>query len=169
MVVTKELYNTKDVAEIRAILLKEQKGKDLLTGLPLDTKDAVCDHNHESQYVRGIIHRQSNAVLGKIENMWKRYMAWWYTGTLPLFLRNCADYIERKEDTRYVHPAWIKQLSIQFGKLSSANQIKMLDEMLNSIDDESDIASNGKDRRVQYEKLLKTKKFTYVQLKGLYK
>lgn len=166
---TRELYSTKDVADVRATLLKEQNGKDLLTGLPLVPKDAVLDHDHDSQYVRGVLHRQANVVLGKIENMYTRYLAWWYNDTLPTFLRKVADYLERKEDTRYVHPAWIKKMSVRFVKLNAADQTEMLNRMLDFIDEDSDVGTNGKDRRYQYEQLLKSKKFSYATAKGLFR
>ena len=166
---TKELYSTKDVREVREKLLEEQNGKDLLTGLPISSKDAGLDHDHDSQYVRGVLHRQTNAVLGKIENMWTRYLGWWYNGTLPLFLRKAADYLERKEDTRYVHPAWIKKMSVRFVKLNAADQTEMLNRMLDFINDDSDVGTNGKERRYQYEQLLKSKQFTYATVKGLFR
>ena len=52
------LYSPKDVAKVREKLYNEQGGKDALTGLPLDYKQAVTDHNHNTQYVRGVLHRQ---------------------------------------------------------------------------------------------------------------
>ena len=94
------LYSSKDVAKVREKLYNEQGGKDALTGLPLDYKQAVTDHNHNTQYVRGVLHRQCNAVLGKIENLWTRYLSYWFEGTLSDFLRKAADYIERKDDHR---------------------------------------------------------------------
>lgn len=165
---TTELYTTKDIAKVREELLKEQQGRDLLTGLPLSSKDAVCDHDHDTQYVRGVLHRQSNAVLGKIENLWTRYLGWWYNGTLPLFLRKAADYIERKQDERYVHPAWIKKMSTRFAKLTAKEQVDMLEEMLDYSNSEAIVGTNGRERKIQYEKLMKSKQFTFAYLKGLY-
>ena len=36
--------------------------------------DCVVDHSHDTGKVRGVLHRQSNVLLGKIENAWKRYV-----------------------------------------------------------------------------------------------
>ena len=42
---TQDLYTTKDIAAVRALLTKEQNGLSKLTGLPLDS--AVLDHKHD--------------------------------------------------------------------------------------------------------------------------
>lgn len=124
-----ELYNAQDVKEIREKLLTEQKFKDLLTGLPLNQKQAVLDHCHKSQYVRAVLDRQSNAVLGKLENLYTQYLSYWYDGSLSDFLRKSADYLDLKHSNQYVHPAWLKRVQIDFGKLISVQQITMLEIM----------------------------------------
>lgn len=75
----------------------------------------VLDHAHKSKradepgvdgkgLIRGCIHTSANIILGKIENSWVR------TGlhkqdyiTLPMVLRNMADYLER-EHLPFIHP-----------------------------------------------------------------
>ena len=128
----KSLFNTKDVAEFRSTLLKEQKGLDALTRLPLDTKNAVLDHNHETDTVRGVIHRQANAALGKIENLYKRYLSYWYPGSFREFLDRAADYIERDGghvDGTVYHPAWIKRVQRTFCKQPALTQNEILIDM----------------------------------------
>jgi hypothetical protein len=125
---TEDLYTTADVKRIRELLLKEQQGVDLLTGLPIPDKQAATDHVHDNtQLVRGILHRQSNAVLGKLENLWTRYLSWWYPEDLPTFLRKAADYIQRKPDTRYRHPDWIKLAKARFNRLNSKEMKSVLE------------------------------------------
>jgi len=68
---SKHLYNAKDVREVREELYD---GVCELTGQKTDFKDTVLDHDHDTQAVRGVLHRQSNAMLGKIENNFKRYI-----------------------------------------------------------------------------------------------
>lgn len=158
---TKHLITTKDVAEVRKKLYDEQFGVDKLTGLPLQSKDAVCDHNHSTMYVRGVLHRQSNAVLGKIENMYKRYLAWWYSGTLPEFLRKCADYIEAKDDHRYVHPHWIKFMTTKFRALNEDSKKQVLKGMSRNE------GANSKERISTFDKALKSGQFTMTQIEHL--
>lgn len=52
-------------------ILKEQGGKCPVCELPIDMTikgEAVCDHNHISGRVRGVLHRSCNAALGKMEH-----------------------------------------------------------------------------------------------------
>jgi len=72
---------------------------------PLD--DMVLDHKHKLKSqdpdkdlgaVREALHRSSNALAGKIENNFKRYFGSdesKHPCTLPEFLRNMADYLEK--------------------------------------------------------------------------
>lgn len=68
------LYTTKEVAKVREELLKKQGGRDLITGMNIAKGDAVLDHCHDTQYVRGVLSRPSNVALGKIENLWMRVL-----------------------------------------------------------------------------------------------
>lgn len=122
----KHLYTTKDVKEVREKLYKEQGGIDPITGLIIPDKQKVLDHDHSNHYVRAVLHRQTNAVLGKIENLWTRYLSWWYTGTLADFLRGCADYIEKEHTKEYLHPAFIKKLQTEFNKLNEKQKQNVL-------------------------------------------
>ncbi len=158
---TVHLYNPKDVANCRTVLLKEQKGLDLLTGLPLNPKDAVCDHSHKTQYVRGIIHRQANAVLGKIENLWTRYLSFWYTEDLQTFLRKTADYLDREQDSRYVHPKFQQKLQTMFNSLTEGSKRAILG-LLGQPE-----GSNGVERKKLFKSLLAKKQHTFEELKEL--
>ena len=120
------LYTTKDVARVRDKLKQEQDNIDPITGLEIPIKQHVLDHDHSNHYVRAVLHRQTNAVLGKIENLWTRYLSWWYTGTLSDFLRGCADYIEKEHSKEHLHPSFIKHLQVQFNKLNEKQKQNVL-------------------------------------------
>lgn len=160
---TKHLISTKDVAEVRKKIYDEQSGIDKLTGLPLEYKQAVCDHNHSTMYVRGVLHRQTNAVLGKIENLWKRYLAWWYSGTLSEFLRRCADYIESEDDHRYLHPQWVKSTVTKFRSLNEEMKKHVLKGMAKPE------GANSKERIETFTKAMKSGQFTMTQVEDLMK
>lgn len=125
----RSLYTPAEVKEVRLALLKEQNGLDALTGLPLAVSDSVCDHDHSTQFVRAVLHRQTNSTLGKIENLYKRCLGWWYEGSLSDFLRKTADYLDKKHPEEFVHPAWLKRVTIDFKGLTAAQQAKVLQEL----------------------------------------
>lgn len=157
----KHLYTPTDVAKIRKILYEEQGGKDALTGLPLDYKQSVTDHNHKTQYVRGVLHRQCNAVLGKIENLWTRYLSYWYEGTLSEFLRRAADYIEKEDDHRYLHPGWVRKSQTMFNTLTEGDKKAVLEALGKSQ------GGNSTERKKLFKSALMTRKFTYEQVKQM--
>lgn len=154
MKVIETLYTPSDVQRVRALLLKKQNGLDAVTGLPLEPSDAVCDHDHKTQYVRGILHRQVNVIIGKIENAWLMYLSWWYPDSLPVLLRKVADYLESKHFTGYVHPSWIKHCQVQFNKLKPSQKNIVLEELgLQAL-------PNDSLRKVAFKKELLTRKHT---------
>ena len=155
------LYSPKDVAKVREKLYNEQGGKDALTGLPLDYEQAVTDHNHNTQYVRGVLHRQVNAALGKLEGVHTRYLSYWYSDTLPDFLRQAADYLEKEQDTRYVHPGWLKKAQTMFNSLPEGDKKAVLEALGQSQ------GGNSTERKKLFKKALNTKQFTFEQIKGL--
>ena len=120
------LYTTKDVARVRDKLKQEQNNLDPITGLEIPDKQAVLDHCHDSQFVRAVLHRQTNAVLGKIENLEMRFLSWWFDGSLSDFLRGCADYLDKEHEQKYLHPAFIKKLQVQFNKLNEKQKQNVL-------------------------------------------
>lgn len=153
------LYNPKDTARVREKLLKEQKGSCLITKKPIPKGKAALDHNHKTQFVRGVLHTHSNVMLGKIENAWDRYMVWWCPVSLPEFLRGTADFLDREQPKDYVHPMFVKRLEIEFKKLKEPKKNMLLSEY-------SDVTcSNATDRLKAFKKLVlkRDKSFEYWQ------
>jgi hypothetical protein len=145
-------------------LLKEQHGNCLVTGLPIPSKQAVLDHTHDSsQAVRGVLHRQVNAFVGKCENSYIRLIAWWYTGTLPQLLRQVADYLEdaERQEVRFVHPAWTKKIQTMFNGLKEPQKDVVL-LGLGVIN-----LSNGKARKEAFRKIVLSKAHNYAELRNL--
>ena len=116
--------------------------------------DAVVDHCHDTGLVRGVLHRQSNAWAGKIENAWKRYATNHTKLTLPQALRRVADYLESPK-TDIMHPVGLKQKVGRFSRLIKDQQEKIL--LKNNKKDEVFSCTNQKQRTNLYRKsLLKT-------------
>lgn len=145
------LYNAKDTARVRELLLKEQKGKCLITNKTIPQGKAALDHNHKTQFVRGVLHTHSNVMLGKIENAWDRYMVWWCPISLPEFLRGAANFLERDQPKDFVHPAFVKRLEIDFKKLKEPKKDLLLSKY-------SDVnCSNAGERLKLFKKLVNNK------------
>lgn len=90
-----------EVATVRERLAAAQGGRCALCQLPL-TKP-VLDHHHSTGAVRATLHNGCNALLGKIENNYKRYGV----VNLSAFLQGTAAYIQRHttNQTGYLHPS----------------------------------------------------------------
>jgi len=168
---SKSLFNPKDFREYREYILKEQGGKDALKNLPLDSSDAVLDHNHKTEVVRGAIHRQVNAALGKIENIWTRYLSTWYPGTLTDFLESARIYIDSDgfiQNNTVYHPNWIKRCVRDFKKLDAKSQKEVLTR---TIEIPFDMPSNAENRARLFRSaiLQERKEYLLVKLKLLMK
>lgn len=151
---TIDLYTTKEVKEVREKLTLEQENKDLLTFLEIKPKQHCLDHNHQTMFVRGVLSRQVNAALGKIEGIKTRYLKD-YPGTLSDFLRQAALYLEAPDDTRYHHPHWIKKVKTEFNKLKTVEKDRVLILMGNQAH------RNDSQRKDAFANLILTRNFTY--------
>jgi hypothetical protein len=150
-----DLYTAKDVQVIRDEVLKNQRWKDACTFLDIPSKQACLDHSHDNtQLVRGVLHRQVNSYIGKLENNFTRMLGWWYPFDLPDFLEQAADYL-RKEELEYRHPNWIKKVKTEFNKLSASQQNKVL-ELLGS-----SLGSNPKIRKELFAKVVLQRELGY--------
>lgn len=152
---SRDLYTPADVKKVRDKLLQDQQGIDPITGLLIPDKQAVLDHDHKTQYVRAVLHRQTNVVLGKIENMWTRYLAWWYTGSLSQFLRGVADYLDKEHPEDYTHPRWLRRVTTDFNSLPE-QQKRLVLLRLGQVEGE-----NGAERKKLFESVLKGRKYDF--------
>jgi hypothetical protein len=74
-----------------------------------ETDDWVVDHDHSSGEVRGVISRQANTLLGKMENIYTS-MCKGDPTELPDVLENIASYL-RQPDSEILHPVGLNQLT----------------------------------------------------------
>lgn len=83
-------------------LKTKQGGLCLLCKQPIDLtikgnkSDYVCDHDHETGEIRGVLHRSCNAAEGKVSNAAGRWGAksMSYSALVP-WLRNMLEYLEQ--------------------------------------------------------------------------
>lgn len=88
---------TQQLKIARKKLLARQNGIDPITGWAVKEENAVLDHSHVTGFVRAVLGRWNNGVLGKIENWAGRLGADPATGqrlTTWEYLRRIADYLE---------------------------------------------------------------------------
>ena len=123
--------------------------------LDIKTNDWVLDHDHQTGMVRGVLSRQANSLLGKVENFFLK-MCRGRKEDLPNTLEAMADYLER-EEMDVLHPVGLTQLTRKYvNSLTAAQQVTELKDLGAS---EGDLASckNQKQRKELFRKLTKNK------------
>lgn len=84
---------TTEVAKVRGELYLAQSGKCGLCKWHIVKGEDVLDHDHATGAVRGVLHRTCNALLGKVENAYRRFgvkdLAAWAQG-MPTYLQHHA-------------------------------------------------------------------------------
>jgi hypothetical protein len=119
------------------------------------TDDWVLDHDHQTGMVRGVISRQANSLIGKIENFYLK-MCKGDKEFLPLTLQSIASYLEQ-EQTDVLHPVGLTQLTKKFkNKLTSAQQFSTLED-IGASREQLDACTNQKQRAELFRKLTKQK------------
>ena len=117
------------------------------------TDNWVVDHDHTSGLVRGVVSSEGNALLGRIENAFKRLSRVAKAATLPRILRNMASYLER-EDTGTLHPQGFRQLWKGFNSFNKEIQLDILKKLGVNRQQLSE-CTNSKERTNLYKKLIK--------------
>jgi len=141
----------KEIAEVREQLLKDSHNTCTLCGCPLDAKGAVLDHCHSSGVIRGSIHRSCNALLGKIENNYKRVGM--SELQLSRFLEGTYYYLFTDvHSTNLLHPKHKKKQVSQFRKLKAHDQILELIKL--GVYREENPPRNQEERVKVYSKLI---------------
>lgn len=123
----------------------------------LDSKkdDWVLDHDHQTGMVRGVISRQANSLLGKVENFFLK-MCKGRKEDLPNTLEAMAAYLER-EALDVLHPVGLTQLTRKFtNTLTASEQVSKLEDLGASKDDLA-ACRNQKQRKELFRTLTKNK------------
>lgn len=91
-----------EVAAERTQLLVVQNHMCALCKLALPAKDAVLDHDHSTGAIRSALHRSCNALLGKVENNYRRYGV----SNLAAWANGVASYLQHHSVNRsgLLHP-----------------------------------------------------------------
>lgn len=86
---------TAEVKAERELLLALQGGHCALCKGACSEDDAVLDHDHTTGAIRAALHRSCNALLGKVENNYRRYgvrdLAAWAQGVAAYLQRHLVN------------------------------------------------------------------------------
>lgn len=95
---------TTEVTGVRLQLLAKQEYRCALCKLPCGQDNAVLDHDHGTGAIRATLHRSCNALLGKVENNFKRYGV----QNLAAFCQGLAPYLQAHMTnvTGLLHPTY---------------------------------------------------------------
>lgn len=93
---------TTQVSAARLQLAGKQSQRCAVCGLVMASGTEVLDHDHTTGAVRATLHRGCNALLGKIENNYKRYGV----ANLEAFVNGVAAYLQlhTTNQTGWLHP-----------------------------------------------------------------
>jgi hypothetical protein len=122
-----------EIKKFREEIYKKQNFKCDVLNIDIEQGKQVLDHIHsehkyypETGYVRGVIHRDINVLLGKIENQWNRTPKELKEKfELDEILILLANYIKKHKykDEKYIHPREYKEPKIMKSKY---NKLKKL-------------------------------------------
>jgi hypothetical protein len=118
------------------------------------TDDLVVDHDHINGEIRGVISREANTMLGKIENI-HRSICKGDPKDLPEVLLNTAKYL-RAPASGILHPVGIKQLTSRFKRNLSKHEQEFALQKMGAKKDEIKCCKNVNDRSNLYRSLIKT-------------
>ena len=121
--------------------------------LDIKTDDWVLDHDHQNGMVRGVISRQANSLLGKVENFYLK-MCKGQKEDLPNTLEAMAAYLEQ-ETLDVLHPAGLTQLTNKFGNSNNAEaQVEILKD-IGASTEEIAACKNVKQRKELFRNITK--------------
>ena len=121
--------------------------------LRIKINDWVLDHDHQTGMVRGVISRQANSLIGKIENFYLG-MCKGDKKDLPKTLRAIARYLE-KETTDVLHPVGLIQLTKKFKNSLTASEQALELRSIGASEDEINQCKNQKHRSELFRKIIK--------------
>jgi|TARA_R110002012_G_scaffold86926_1_gene215455 hypothetical protein len=122
-----------------------------ILGIPMT--DPVLDHCHRTGLVRGVISREANSLVGKVENFFYRYCESKAINTKEETVYRIAKYLENYK-TNVLHPVGLQQLCRAFKRMSKKEQYASLKE-IGAKKDEIKSCKNQKQRVDVYRTLLK--------------
>ena len=95
-----------DIPRVRTEFAKKQNQRCGLCGKRVRVNDRALDHDHASGYIRSVLHRDCNIILGKVENFVSRYGKRLVSeGRLQAALGRIVEYMETDWSVNPLHPS----------------------------------------------------------------
>lgn len=112
----------KDLPKYREELLDKQGGLCAVCQQPIE-KDPVLDHDHETGHCRGVLHRECNAVEGKLINWLRRFKI-----DQTRFLEGVLAYWDAEHNQNPIHPKHKTEVEKEILRLKrKVKQVKKLE------------------------------------------
>ena len=136
--------------------LKEWRLKNQPSVCPIlkrKTDDWVVDHDHITGEIRGVISREANSLIGKIENTYKS-LCKGSPEELPGVLENINSYL-MQDQSGVLHPTGLTQLTKRFERNLRADDQRFALQTMGAKKSEINVCNNSKDRSRLFRSLLK--------------
>jgi hypothetical protein len=136
--------------------LKEWRLKNQPSVCPIlkrKTNDWVVDHDHITGEIRGVISREANSLIGKIENTYKS-LCKGSPEELPGVLENINSYL-MQDHSGLLHPTGLTQLTKRFERNLKADDQRFALQTMGAEKSEINVCNNSKDRARLFRSLLK--------------
>lgn len=148
------LYTPTDIKKVRELLIQCQKGIDPILNETF-SEVPVLDHDHDTQHVRAVLNRNTNAFEGLVFNAYKRCLKWMTDKPLPEILRELAIYLEQDYSHNPYHSGWLSKVKTEFNKLKEGDKDKVLIAL------GSKAGKNGIERKKLFSKVILNKELGY--------
>ena len=142
------------IAQSKLAQWRKENTPDVCPILGCPMIDPVVDHCHRTGLIRGVISREANSLVGRVENYFYRYCESKCTCPPEQAVRNVAEYLQSYW-TDILHPVGAKQLMSRFKRKTKSEQEKILQD-LKAKKSKINACANTAERCKIYESLIKT-------------
>tara|TARA_R110000868_G_scaffold14414_2_gene67013 strand:- start:26215 stop:26700 length:486 start_codon:yes stop_codon:yes gene_type:complete len=146
------ILRSENIKDLRAKWINDYGYLDRITKKKI--ANPTLDHDHISGFCRGVLDRDSNQFLGKVESAFKRFLKHkgFKDSDLPLILNNLGHYLKfNQTNLQILHPQSLGVQIKRFSRLKSNQQKTILMQLgLNELE----IKKTKDEKTKQYRKLV---------------
>ncbi len=147
-----KILKSENIKDLRSLWITNYGYIDRITKQKI--VNPTLDHDHVTGFCRGVLDRDSNQFLGKVESSFKRFLK--HKGfkeeDLPMILNNLGDYLQKNNSNLSIlHPQSISLQIKRFVRLKGNQQRSIL---LSLGLKEEEIKKTKNEKTKQYRKLI---------------